>query len=238
MIIAADLAIDQRSLVEGRGWLETLDRWIAWSGGTFGQAESQLRWARLYRAEGDDVRAVALARSAIELAQSPDQPLVHIAANRLLGEIAAGAGNTGDARVLLETSLEIAVACQIPHLEAMAQASLAVLMAEIDEHPRARMYYELALPIVERLDLVLSRQQLAAVNVRLTAPQSSSTNGLTPRELDVLKLVARGMTDAAIGEALFISPRTASQHLHSIYGKLGVPSRAAATRYALEHGLA
>jgi DNA-binding CsgD family transcriptional regulator len=60
---------------------------------------------------------------------------------------------------------------------------------------------------------------------------------LTPRELEVLKLVALGMTDAAIGEALFISPRTASQHLRSIYAKLGVPSRAAATRYAVEHGL-
>ena len=100
------------------------------------------------------------------------------------------------------------------------------------------MHYELALPIVERLDLSLQRQQLAAVAARLTVPQSASARGLTPRELEVLKLASLGMTDGAIGDALFISPRTASQHLHSIYGKLGVPSRAAATRYALEHGLA
>jgi DNA-binding CsgD family transcriptional regulator len=56
--------------------------------------------------------------------------------------------------------------------------------------------------------------------------------------LEVLKLVSLGMTDAAIGDALFISPRTASQHLRSIYGKLGVSTRAAATRYAVEHALA
>ena len=120
----------------------------------------------------------------------------------------------------------------------MAHASLAVLTAEMDDLPRARMHYELALPTVERLDLALPRQQLAAVSACLNAPQSISANGLTPRELEVLKLASLGMTDAAIGEALFISPRTASQHLRSVYGKLGVSTRAAATRYALEHGLA
>jgi len=238
MIIAADLAIDQRSLVEARGWLETLDRWLDWSGATYGLAESKLRWARWYRAGDDDARAIELAHSAIELARNPDQPLVHIAANRLLGEIAAVAGNTRDAQVLLETSLDLAIACQIPHLEAMGHVSLSLLMAQIDELQSARMHYELAMPVVVRLDLALPRQQLATVDARLAASQSISPNGLTPREMEVLKLASLGMTDAAIGDALFISSRTASQHLRSIYGKLGVSTRAAATRYALEHGLA
>lgn len=238
MIIAADLAIDQRSLEEARGWLETRDRWLAWSGATLGLAEGQLRWARWYRAKGDDARAIELARAAIELARNPDQPLVHIGANRLLGEIAAGVGNTREAQSLLETSLDLATACQIPHLEAMAHASLSLLMAQIDEQDRARLHYDLARPIVERLHLALPRQQLAAVDARMTASQSAPPNGLTPREMEVLKLASLGMTDAAIGDALFISPRTASQHLRSIYAKLGVSTRAAATRYALEHSLA
>lgn len=238
MIIAADLAIDQRSLEEARGWLETLDRWLDWSGATYGLAESKLRWARWYRADGDDARAIEHAHAALELARNPEQPLVHIGANRLLGEIAVGAGNTGEARILLETSLDLAAACQIPHLEAMGHASLALVMAQIDEPQQARMHYELARPIVERLDLALPRLQLAAVDTRLHATPSPSSNGLTPRELEVLKLVSLGMTDAAIGDALFISSRTASQHLRSIYGKLGVSTRAAATRYAVEHALA
>lgn len=60
---------------------------------------------------------------------------------------------------------------------------------------------------------------------------------LTPRERDVLRLVAQGLTDAHVAERLVISPRTVNFHLSSIYRKLEVSSRSAATRYALEHHL-
>jgi predicted ATPase/DNA-binding CsgD family transcriptional regulator len=62
--------------------------------------------------------------------------------------------------------------------------------------------------------------------------------GLTPREVEVLRLVASGMTNAQAAEALFLSPRTVQRHLNSVYHKIGVGSRTAATRFALEHGLA
>ena len=64
------------------------------------------------------------------------------------------------------------------------------------------------------------------------------TAGLTSREAEVLGLVAAGMTSAQIASELFLSTRTVDTHLTSIYHKLGVSSRAAATRFALEHGLA
>jgi DNA-binding CsgD family transcriptional regulator len=61
--------------------------------------------------------------------------------------------------------------------------------------------------------------------------------GLTAREVEVLRLVAQGLTDAQVAEQLAISPRTVNYHLTSIYGKIGVSSRSAATRYAIEHRL-
>lgn len=61
--------------------------------------------------------------------------------------------------------------------------------------------------------------------------------GLTAREVEVLKLIAQGLTDHQVAEQLVISPRTVSTHLTSIYNKLGVTSRAAATRFAVEHQL-
>jgi DNA-binding CsgD family transcriptional regulator len=61
---------------------------------------------------------------------------------------------------------------------------------------------------------------------------------LTPRELEVLDLVARGLTNPQIGTRLYISPRTVQKHLDNVYGKLDVRSRtAAATRYLALHRL-
>ena len=64
-----------------------------------------------------------------------------------------------------------------------------------------------------------------------------SPDGLTTREMEVLRLVAQGHTDAQVAEQLVISPHTVNAHLKAIYGKIGVSSRSAATRYALEQHL-
>ena len=60
---------------------------------------------------------------------------------------------------------------------------------------------------------------------------------LTTREVEVLQLLATGLTSAQIAKKLIISLLTVNTHVRSIYSKLGVTSRAAATRYAIEHKL-
>jgi DNA-binding CsgD family transcriptional regulator/tetratricopeptide (TPR) repeat protein len=62
-------------------------------------------------------------------------------------------------------------------------------------------------------------------------------DGLTAREVEVLRVVAQGLTNEQVAERLVISPRTVDTHLTSIYSKIGVTSRVAATRYAIEHHL-
>jgi len=69
------------------------------------------------------------------------------------------------------------------------------------------------------------------------SPFRGNPFGLTAREIEVLRLVAQGLTTPQIADRLIISPRTADAHLRSIYRKLGVTSRAAATRSASEHKL-
>jgi ATP/maltotriose-dependent transcriptional regulator MalT len=71
----------------------------------------------------------------------------------------------------------------------------------------------------------------------LPLKQVANPGGLTMRELEVLCWVARGLTDAQIAAQLVISSRTVTSHLSSIYNKLGVASRAAATRFAIDHQL-
>jgi len=62
--------------------------------------------------------------------------------------------------------------------------------------------------------------------------------GLTAREVDVLRLVAQGLTDAEVAARLFLSTRTVNTHLRSVYSKLAVSTRTAAARFATAHGLA
>jgi DNA-binding NarL/FixJ family response regulator len=61
--------------------------------------------------------------------------------------------------------------------------------------------------------------------------------GLSAREVEVLRLIADGLTDAQVAEKLVLSPRTVNAHLQSIYNKIGVNSRIAATRFAVDNGL-
>jgi len=86
------------------------------------------------------------------------------------------------------------------------------------------------------------RRLYAAVELEAPAPPPADAAdaypaGLTAREVDVLRLVAVGLSDAEAAEQLFLSVRTVNAHLRSIYRKLGVRSRAAAGRFAEEHGL-
>jgi len=61
---------------------------------------------------------------------------------------------------------------------------------------------------------------------------------LTAREGEVLQLLAMGISNSQIAERLVVSRHTINGHVQSIYGKLGINSRSAATRYAVEHHLA
>jgi non-specific serine/threonine protein kinase len=70
------------------------------------------------------------------------------------------------------------------------------------------------------------------------SPPETYPAGLSAREVEVLKLVAQGLTNAQIARELFISPNTVNRHLNSVYRKLDVTSRAAATRFATQHRLA
>jgi DNA-binding NarL/FixJ family response regulator len=70
------------------------------------------------------------------------------------------------------------------------------------------------------------------------APEDDMMETLSDREIDVLRLIARGMENAEIAQALNISPRTAKNHVSNILAKLGLPSRVQAAIYAVRRGLA
>jgi DNA-binding CsgD family transcriptional regulator len=65
----------------------------------------------------------------------------------------------------------------------------------------------------------------------------SAPAGLTPREVEVLVLVARGASTRQVARELHITPKTAGNHIERIYAKIGATSRSTATLFAMRHGM-
>ena len=93
-----------------------------------------------------------------------------------------------------------------------------------------------ALPQEDAVALALSVTPKRPVDER-TDVRPSVEFGLSPREVEVLRFLVDGLSNEEIGQALFISPRTAGTHVANILGKLGVHSRAAAVALAVRKGV-
>ena len=129
---------------------------------------------------------------------------------------------------------------------ALREPYLTAARAQLDEAAWEAAFAEgQAMTFEEAVEYALYAEEPSVTTLPSTTTDQSSLSSapkrparLTPREIEVLGLVAAGMTNAQIAKELFVSIRTVETHITSIYHKLGVTSRAAATRFALEHGLA
>jgi DNA-binding NarL/FixJ family response regulator len=92
-------------------------------------------------------------------------------------------------------------------------------------------------PLTIAAEALDSVNPLGTGNTLNSARRSTTLAGLTPRERDVLRLLAGGMTDREIAETLFISPRTVGGHVSNLLAKLGVDSRTAAAAWAVRNGI-
>ncbi len=128
-----------------------------------------------------------------------------------------------------------------PVVQTMYESFLTAARTQVGETAFASAWAEGRIqPLEALLDTQQSTQTIPTGSPGLTSSGGASEKspaGLTARELEVLRWVAMGLTDAQVAEKLVISPRTVSTHLTSIYNKLGVTTRSAATRFAVEHHL-
>ena len=95
-----------------------------------------------------------------------------------------------------------------------------------------------AMATADRQRVILRRDGITKVPPRPRERTRANPAGLTNRQLDVAKLIARGFTNAEIAARLYISPKTADHHVSAILGKLGLPNRRAVVVRADELGLA
>jgi DNA-binding NarL/FixJ family response regulator len=113
---------------------------------------------------------------------------------------------------------------------------MAAVRSHLDEEAFATAWAE-GQTMKPQAVLAALRQAERLQPLPVATPAGPSLAGLSAREVEVLRLVAQGLTYAQVAEQLVISPRTVNWYLTVIYSKLGVSSRSAATHYALEHHL-
>ena len=238
-LLAADLCLDASDFPGASEWLSAHGAWLEWNASELGRAENHLGWARYYWAIGGIDRARECAAGALACATSPDQPLVLLAAFRLLGEIETQSGNFSQASVHLATSMELASKCDVPFEQALTLIQQAKLQAECGAFEAAKSLLEDAREICTQLGAVPALVHADAVEKQLDLMQSSKSiqTKLTRREMEVLSLVAAGKSNPEIAEALFITRDTARTHVTNIFRKLDVGSRAGAVDYAHRNGL-
>ena len=134
-----------------------------------------------------------------------------------------GEQTTEDAMVLAAADVMAALTADRPHRARFDLEEAARLMhAEVEA---GRLEPEAVAAVVS-----------AAGGPPLSA-RASNPGGLTDREVEVLRLLARGDTNRLIGDELYISPKTVGRHVENIYAKIGVSTRAGAALYAMEHRL-
>jgi DNA-binding CsgD family transcriptional regulator len=160
----------------------------------------------------------------------------------MLGAIAAHARGAvdlaeGDARaalLALRHAWQVWQDLEVPYEVARVRVLLGLACRALGDDETAALELEAARGVFAQLGAALD---LARVDSLTQHAPSIDAHGLTPRELQVLRLVAAGKTNKAIAAELVLSERTVDRHVSNIFTKLGVSSRAAATAYAYKYQL-
>jgi DNA-binding CsgD family transcriptional regulator/tetratricopeptide (TPR) repeat protein len=233
--LAADLALDENDLATAAVCIDAHDYWMGWSGRVEGRAQGALLRARHLLARDERAAARREAEEALAHAGDPRQPLALLAARRFLGTLDTLDRRYEVADQHLCAALDLATACAAPYERALTLLARARLYLATGRAVAAGQALDEVVTICQPLGAQPALAEAREMRRTLDEPQQAGS--LSNRELDVLALVAEGLTDREVAVRLYISPRTVNQHLRSIYNKLGVSSRTAATRLAMEQGL-
>lgn len=180
-------------------------------------------------ATGDTADARTASSELVGLAAELGTPFLRAHAVRATGAVLLAEGDARAALIELRRAFNGFHALGARYDAARSRLLIAEACAVLGDHDAAAMASAAAL---SELDL------LGAAALSATAqPPVPSPDGLTPREVEVLLLLARGKTNRMIAQELVISEKTVASHVSHIFTKLGVTSRSAATAYAYDNGL-
>jgi DNA-binding CsgD family transcriptional regulator len=184
---------------------------------------------------GELTAAESAAAELAAVAAERDVPMLRAAAMHAAGQVQLAVGDAQSASDALRQALGAWQALRAPYDAALTRVELARALRALGDAASADVELEAARWVLEQLGARPDLARVTALLGRARVPEVPG--GLTPRECEVLRLVATGRTNRQLAHELFLSEKTVARHLANIFAKLGVSSRAAATSYAWEHGL-
>jgi DNA-binding CsgD family transcriptional regulator len=160
------------------------------------------------------------------------------AADRYLGMLAATLGERDAAEVHFERALELngRMGADTWLAHTAYQYGRFLLAAGPERRSHAAALLGQAAALADRIGMPALSARVRATGTAAAAP--TLPDGLSAREVQILQLIARGLSNREIGAALVISEHTAANHVRSILRKTGCANRTQATTYAHRHGLA
>ena len=180
------------------------------------------------RTTADELRAVA---------DTLASPLISGLADHADGAVLLAADRPAAALEGLRRAQRRWTELDLPHACAQTRVLAGRCLRALGDQDSADLEFEAARECFERLSAARDLARLDEVAGAGRPADGARPGGLTDREVEVVRLVAAGHTNRAIAGRLCLSEKTVARHLANIYAKLDVPSRAAATAYAYDHGL-
>lgn len=185
-------------------------------------------------AGGDTPAARAAAQELSQIAADLDAPFVYAVSAHATGAVLLEEGDPRAGLDSLRRASAIWEELEAPYETARTRVLIAHACRALGDVDTAKLELDAAREIFQELGATPDVARLDSLG-RRASPRKP--HGLTPRELEVLRVVAAGATNKGIAARLSISERTVERHVSNIFVKLGVSSRSAATAYAYEHGL-
>jgi DNA-binding CsgD family transcriptional regulator len=185
-------------------------------------------------AAADVAGARAAADELVAIADDVGAPWLQAAADRAAGAVAIAEGDHLGALSHLRAAEGAWRELGAPYESARTRVLAAVACRALEDDDGADLDLDAAIAAFERLGAVPDVARARAV---AGAPAGAAADVLSPRERQVVALVATGRTNREVAAELHISDKTVARHLSNVFAKLGLTSRAAATAYAYEHDI-